>query len=135
MKSVGGMLAAVLIAVSLGGCAASRQEVSARLGERFIGNNVDQLVAEYGPPSSFFKMNSGDTAYVWQLSAQTDIQTDRGSGFAQTRFCKVNVIAAPNGVVRQLTTEDSNAGGGLYGAVGLYGSICAQRLGIPHRSS
>jgi hypothetical protein len=79
-------------------------------------------------------MNSGDTSYIWQLGNQTDISTDRGSGFAQTRFCKVSVIASKAGIVTQLNTEDSNAGRGLEGALGMYGSICANRLGMQHQS-
>ena len=75
-------------------------------------------------------MNSGETSYIWQLVNQTDILTDRGSGFAQTRFCKVSVIASKTGIVTQLDTEESNAGGGLPGVLGVYGSICADRLGM-----
>jgi hypothetical protein len=75
-----------------------------------------------------FKMNSGQSSYVWQLTAITDIDVDRGYGQAQTRFCKVSIIASPAGIVTQLSTEDSNAGAGLYAAVGAFGSICAQRL-------
>jgi hypothetical protein len=118
----------------LSACAASREEVVARLGDRFIGQNVDALVVDFGPPTNTFKMNSGDTSYVWQLGNQTDIATDRGSGFAQTRFCKVSVIANKAGIVTQLNTEDSNAGGGVVGAVGGYGSICANRLGIKRQT-
>jgi hypothetical protein len=54
---------------------------------------------------------------------------------ASTQFCKVSVIANKTGTVTQLNTEDSNAGGAIAGAVGMYGSICANRLGIQHRSS
>jgi|SRR6185437_5726294 len=125
----------VAVCAALGGCAASRQEVVAQLGQEFIGQNVDALVVQWGPPASTFKMNSGDTSYVWQLGNQTNVVADRGSGFASTRFCKVNVVASKTGIVTQLTTEDSNAGGGLVGALGGYGSICANRLGIQHRSS
>jgi hypothetical protein len=75
-------------------------------------------------------MNSGQTSYVWQLTSITDINTDRGWGTASTRFCKVSVIASPAGIVAQLDTEDSNAGVGLPGAIGVYGSICGQRLGM-----
>jgi hypothetical protein len=127
-------LLAFPVLLSLAGCAASREEVSVRLGSQYIGQNVDALVAQFGPPSNMFKMNSGDTSYVWQLSNQTDIRTSEGSGFTATRFCKVNVIASSKGVVTQLATEDSNAGGGLYGAIGLYGSICANRLGMQRQS-
>ena len=115
-------------ALTLGACAASRQEVAARLGAQFIGQNVDALVIQFGPPTSTFKMNSGESSYVWQLTAVTDIYGDRGYAQAQSRFCKVSVIASPVGIVTQLNTEDSNAGGGIYAAVGAFGSICAHRL-------
>jgi hypothetical protein len=122
------ILGIVALCAALGGCAASRQEVAARLGDQFIGQNVDSLVVQFGPPTNTFKMNSGQSSYVWQLTAVTDIAVDRGYGQASTRFCKVSVIASPVGIVTQLNTEDSNAGGGLYAAVGAFGSICAQRL-------
>ena len=89
---------------------------------------------EFGPPSSTFNMNSGDTSYIWQLGNQTDIVADRGSGIASTQYCQVSVVANKTGVISQLNTEDSNAGGGLGGALGMYGSICANRLGIERQS-
>jgi hypothetical protein len=92
------------------------------------------LVIKFGPPASTFKMNSGDTSYIWQLGNQTNINTDRGSGIASTQFCKVSVVASKTGIISQLNTEDSNAGGGLGGALGMYGSICANRLGIERQS-
>ncbi len=128
------ILGIVALCVALAGCAASRQEVAARLGDQFVGQNVDALVVKFGPPLSTFKMNSGDTSYIWQLGNQTNINTDRGSGIASTQFCKVSVIASKTGVVSQLNTEDSNAGGGLGGALGMYGSICANRLGMERQS-
>ena len=128
------ILEIVALCAVVGGCAATRQEVVARLGSQFIGQNVDVMVVKFGPPASIFKMNSGDTSYVWQLGNQTDIYTDRGSGIASTRFCKVNVIASKTGIVSQLNTEDSNAGGGLGSAMGMYGSICANRLGMERQS-
>jgi hypothetical protein len=124
------ILGIVALCAALAGCAASRQEVVARLGDEFIGQNVDALVVKFGPPTNTFKMNSGQNSYVWQLTAVTDIAADRGYGQAQTRFCKVSVIASPVGIVTQLNTEDSNAGAGLYAAVGAFGSICAHRLGM-----
>src|SRR5882757_3297916 len=118
-------LGIVALGVALAGCAASREEVVARLGSQYVGQNVDALVVKFGPPASTFKMNSGDTSYVWQLGNQTNINTDRGSGVASTMFCKVSVVASKTGTVTLLNTEDANAGGGLEGALGMYGSICA----------
>src|SRR5262245_5008610 len=124
----------VLVALVLAGCAASRQEVAQKLGDQFVGQNVDALVTQFGPPNAQFKMNSGQTSYVWQLAAVTDIEGNRGYAQAQSRFCKVKVIASPNGVVQTLGTEDSNAGAGLDATLGVFGSICAQRLGIKAQS-
>jgi hypothetical protein len=127
-------LGIVALCAALGGCAASREEVVTRLGDQYIGQNVDAMVVKFGPPASTFKMNSGDTSYIWQLGNQTNIYSDRGSGIANTQYCKVSVIASKTGIISQLNTEDSNAGGGLYGALGMYGSICANRLGIARQS-
>jgi hypothetical protein len=87
----------VALSAILVGCAASKQEVIARLGQEYIGQNVDTLVVRLGPPTSSFKMNSGQTSYIWQLSAVTDIATDRGYGTTSTRYCKVRVIASSTG--------------------------------------
>jgi hypothetical protein len=124
------VLGIVALCAVVVGCAASRQEVVARLGDQYIGQNVDSLVVQFGPPTSVFKMNSGQSSYIWQLSAVTDIATDRGFGTASTRYCKVTVIASPTGVVQQLNTEDQNAGYGVPGLLGVYGSMCGQRLGM-----
>jgi hypothetical protein len=124
----------VVLCATLAGCRASRQEVVTRLGEQYVGQNVDALVIKFGPPASTFKMNSGDTSYIWQLGNQTNINTDRGSGIATTQFCKVSVIASKTGIVSQLNTEDSNAGAGLGSALGMYGSICANRLGMERQT-
>lgn len=122
--------------MAVGGCAASAPEVRARLGQEYIGKNVDALVVQWGPPTNMFKMNSGQGSYVWQLSAFTDIAVGDGYGTASTSYCKVSVITSPTGIVVQLDTEDHNAGSGgggllgLAGALGAYGSLCGQRLGM-----
>lgn len=126
-------MTAALAAVALVGCAATKREVSDNLGNRFLGKNVDTLVSELGPPASAFRMNSGETAYVWQLSAVTDIDTDRGSGTAKTNYCKVNAISSPTGIVTKLTTEDSNRPvvyGPLGSSFGNMGSVCARHFGM-----
>jgi len=116
--------------------AATKQEVSENLGSRFIGKNVDTIISEFGPPASAFRMNSGETAYVWQLSAVTDINMDRYGGTAKTYPCKVNVISSANGTVTKLTTEDSSGTGGVVGLfVDVHGSICARHLGMPRRTT
>ena len=42
----------------LGGCFATGEEVKARLGQEYVGKNVDALVIKWGPPTSSFGMNS-----------------------------------------------------------------------------
>jgi hypothetical protein len=122
--------AGLFAALTLVGCGASRQETAGRLGQQYIGQNVDVLVVRFGPPQNTFKMNSGDTSYIWELGNQTNINVYRGTGAASTGFCKVSVIASPKGIVSDLHTEDANVYVGLTAAVGIDGSLCAQRLGM-----
>jgi hypothetical protein len=123
-------------ALALGGCLATTQEVASNLNDRFVGKNVDELVVGFGPPASTFRMNSGETAYQWQLSSVTQIDTYKGVGAAKTQYCKVTVIASPKGTVTKLTTEDASGTPGVLGAAGLdiRGSVCAQHLGIQRQT-
>lgn len=129
----------IALSLALVGCAAGAPEVKARLGQEYIGKNVDMLVVQWGPPSSTFRMNSGQTVYVWQLSAVTNIAVGNGVGSASTDYCKVNVVASPTGVIAMLDTEDHQitGGSGLLGVaslMGAYGSMCGQRLGMKPQS-
>ncbi len=120
------LAAAILCCIGVAGCAASREEVATRLGAEYIGKNVDALVVKFGPPSGTFKLSSGQTSYQWLLGNQTTmVISQQGYGSGSTRYCKVTVIALPNGTITQLDTEDSNTG-----TFGLTGSICARRLGM-----
>jgi hypothetical protein len=49
------ILGIVVLGAALAGCAASRQEVATRLGQQYVGQNVDALVVKFGPPASTFK--------------------------------------------------------------------------------
>jgi hypothetical protein len=123
------------IALALTACAASQREVAQNLGNQYVGKNVDALVSKFGPPANTFRMNSGEVAYVWNLASGTDFSINRntGSGSARNFACKVNVITSPAGIVTKLSTEDESGTGGIVGALGVdvYGSECAQHLGMP----
>jgi hypothetical protein len=119
----------------LGGCYASSQEVRAKLGDEYIGKSVDALVLQFGPPASQFKMSTGETSYLWQLSSHTNVDVTRdrfgSSGTAGTKFCKLNVIASPAGMVTKLATEDGSVGRTeAIGNFDIYGSVCAHYMGI-----
>lgn len=115
-------LVVCVVSGTLAGCAGTAQDVRNNLTSRYVGQSVDVLVAEYGPPASTFKMHSGETSHIWQLSNLTNIDTGRYGGTANTVYCKVSVVATSTGTIKSLTTEDaSNL---------LYGSLCARRLGI-----
>src|SRR4051812_45473345 len=115
------ILGVAVLCFALGGCAASASEVKARLGQEYVGKNVDALVVQWGPPTTTFKMNSGQNSYVWQLATETTVNLDRGSGLAKNYACRVNVIASQTGVIQQLDTEDYNAGTGILSMVGATG--------------
>jgi hypothetical protein len=116
------VLIVVALFATLAGCAASKQEVAARLGDQFVGQDVDALLVRLGPPTKTFKMNSGETLYGWRL-------VDRDT----SHYCKVNAVVSKASIVTRLDTDDSNAGRGIVGTLGGYGSVCARHLGIKHQ--
>ena len=80
MVALGGRFNARSASVLLGGCFATGADVRAKLGQDYIGKSVDALVVHWGPRTSSFKMNSGDTAYAWQLATETSISIYRDGG-------------------------------------------------------
>jgi len=125
-----------LVALSfivLSGCAASRQEAAARLGDQFIGQNVDMMVSQFGPPVSSFRLTGGGASYQWQLAGGTDIVGGNGIGSASQRYCKVNVITDRPGTVVDLKTDDTGSATS-YGYFAINESLCAKRLGIKAKS-
>ena len=120
---------AIISLTLLTGCAASRQEVAVRLGEQFIGQNVDVMVAQFGPPASTFKMSSGGASYQWQLAGGTDMVGGNGVGIASQRYCKVNVITDRSSTVVDLKTDDTGSATS-YGYFTVTESLCAKRFGM-----
>lgn len=130
-------LGIAVLCVALGGCYATGADVRAKLGQDYVGKNVDALVVRWGPPASSFKMNSGETAYSWQLATGSSFSVSRdsqtsASGGSRGYACKVNVVALPNGTIKSLDTEDKDSSlyyGPIPTGVQL-GSVCAQQLGM-----
>ena len=129
MRILGIVILSVTLAacgISPGGRDASRRSIC-RAERRRARNEVR-------PGREHFQNGQRRHFLHWQLGDQTNIYTDRGSGIASTNYCKVSVIASKIGIVSQLNTEDANAGGGVAGALGMYGSICAHWLRLERQS-
>ena len=125
----------IVLCSLLGGCLASSQEVRAKLGQDYIGKHVDTLVVRFGPPTNSFRMQTGETSYVWQLASESSVSVSRdgprtASGSSRTYACKLNVIASPTGMIAKLDTEDRDSGYGLIEPILVTSSICSERLGI-----
>lgn len=128
----------IVLCSLLGGCLASSQEVRAKLGQDYLGRHVDTLVARFGPPTNSFRMQTGETSYVWQLASESSISVSRdgphsASGTSRNHACKLNVIASPTGMVTKLDTEDRDSGWGVNvipDPILVTSSICSERLGI-----
>jgi hypothetical protein len=114
-------------------CAASRQEVASRLGDQFVGQSVDAMVAQFGPPASSFKLTSGGSSYQWQLAGGTDVVGGNGIGMASQRYCKVNVMTDSSGKVIDLKTDDTGSATS-YGYFTVNESLCAKRFGMKAQS-
>jgi hypothetical protein len=92
MRFQRGMRALLLIAIiGLTGCVASNEQLLTRLNTKYVGQSVDAMVNQYGPPASTFKMSSGETSYMWQ------------SNDVQRVNCKISAIAAPTGLVTKVS--------------------------------
>ncbi len=119
--------AIAIFTLALVGCAATQDQVTASLRDKYSGQSVDQLVMQFGPPSSTFKMADGGSAYEWNIANRTNIDTYRGTGAEATSFCKIRAVAGPDSVVRSVSTDDA--------AVNIYGdSLCAQKLRMPRQT-
>jgi hypothetical protein len=108
----------LLALLALSACAAGVNDAAQRIQNRFVGGSVDALVVAFGPPASSFKMDTGETAYVWQLASTMSVDQYSANMF----YCKINVIASVSGTVTRLTTQDAVNGFGE--------SLCATRLGM-----
>jgi hypothetical protein len=115
-------LAALVFAVALLACAATKEQVTAALEDKYSGQSVDKLVVEFGPPINSFKMASGEVVYQWELANVTRIAGDQYSASARTYHCRVRAIVGRDNMVRSVSTEDVS---NLYGE-----SFCAKRLGL-----
>jgi hypothetical protein len=140
------ILKIVALCAALGGCGASRQAVVARPADQLVGQNLDTLVARFGPPTSSSKIDNDQGSYVWQLGDAADSagkpvpRTGYGGLYGDgespsvvsqgySPLCKINIITSPTGTVTRASTEESNGTGAAVGIFDVGGSICAQRLG------
>lgn len=108
----------VVLGAMLAGCLATRQQVYQALRSRYLGRNVDEMVAQFGPPANVYAMGTGGRAYSWNLGQFVNL--DRYS--AQPVACRIKAIANAAGDVESLSTEDASNMGGE--------SLCAQKLGL-----
>jgi hypothetical protein len=146
------ILEIVAVCAALGGCAAPGQEVAStsRLGDQFVGKNVNSLVPQFGKPISRNKMDNDQTTYVWELDAATDSAADRridtghaglyGDGHTpgymsdDPRRCKMSVAVSPEGIITQIVTEEQNGTGAPTRTFGILGGVCAQLIGTKSRT-
>ena len=138
------VLTIAALSVALGGCWTSAQDVttSTRPGDRYVGQNVDAVVARLGEPTGRKKIDNDQMTYVWEIaptgssgSRTTDTGQGRLYGDGHTpgymsddsRICKLTVIVSGEGIVTQVTAEDLNGTGAPKKTFGLVGSVCADR--------
>jgi hypothetical protein len=139
------VLGIVALCAALGGCWTSGREAatSNRAGDQFVGQNVEAVAARFGKPTGRKKMDNDQMMYVWELAAADlprNQKTQAGDGGLygdghtpgsmsdDPRFCKLTVIASPEGIVTQFNAEESNGTGAPAMTLGLSDGVCAQRV-------
>jgi hypothetical protein len=127
------MFTAAIAAAVLAGCgggalnkSVSPDDVTARLNQKYVGQNIDALITDLGPPNSTLKLNSGDTGYFWSIAPSLDLRSNNGVRTASAHSCKINAVSSPTGIVTKLSTQDEDGIRGLI--VDIDSSLCAKRL-------
>ena len=141
------VLGIVALCAALGGCWTPSQDVTTptRSGDQFVGQNVDAVVARFGRPTGRKKLDNDQMTYVWELVPTDSSGNQRthtgdaglyGDGHTpgymsdDPRFCRLNVITSPEGIVTQFKAEDMNGTGAPAMTLGISGSVCAQRFAM-----
>ena len=139
----------VLLCAMLGGCSLSMPSLSssheapvsaARPADQLVGKNINTLIAQLGQPTRSQPVDNDQTSYVWQIETPEGTPPPTGNaglygdgnspGYVSegyTPFCRINVVAAADGVITQANTEESNGTGTPNGFV-RSGNVCEKRL-------
>jgi len=122
-----GRAAVVLLAMALVGCGADADRVRLALTDKYTGHSVDQLVLEFGPPESSFKMTSGETSYQWDVARSASVVVSGDVASVDTSHCRVRALVGQDGRVRDVWIADKGSGDWQVSRA-LYGSYCPNRL-------
>jgi hypothetical protein len=117
------------LGVALGGCSMPRipeaAVATAQPADHLVGQNLDALIARFGPPARTSPADNDQTTVVWQFETPARTSPPTGAGglygdggspgyVAQdySPFCRVTaVVSTTTGVVTQARTEESNGTG------------------------
>lgn len=97
---------AMLLLILTTSCATSAK-LEAKMQAR-VGQNINSLVDELGPPSQTFKKPDGDTMYTW-----VEQKGSRGVAVGQmvylkNRYCSVTYTAGEDGIIKSWRHEGNS---------------------------
>ncbi len=113
----------VAVAVALSACTTTEQANDA-MASRFTGQSADSFFLKYGPPLSFYQMDSGQRMYVWaerqrniatagtstvtMVGKTAIVNTTPGSNIAVQ--CQVRLVVGQDGKIQQITAQSDSIG-------------------------
>lgn len=118
LRKTTSIIAIVLVSLLMG--CVSTQVVVNRMGDRYVGRNVDQFILEHGMPQQKMTLNSGDIVYAWSSSGRVAIpMTATTTGYSTSGMlsantyvsgggsvgleCSIQMITSANGTVKNIT--------------------------------
>ena len=145
------VLQILLACAVLGGCSLSMPHppepalTAAKPADQLVGQNLDALVAQLGPPARSQTLDNDQTSVVWQFETPGDRSSPTGAGGlygdgsspgqvseGYSPFCRITaVVSTTSGVVTQASTEESNGTGA---SLLRRDSICAKHLKAKSRT-
>jgi len=150
MRRVQFIALCAMFGIALAGCSMPRPPEAAvatsRPADHLVGQNLDTLIAQLGPPTRSSPTDNDQTTFVWQFETPAGTPPPTGSaglygdgaspGYVSqgySPFCRITaVVSTTTGIVAQANMEESNGTGASLLRRGE--GVCAQHMRPKSRS-
>lgn len=88
----------VLLSIFLHACATTRGYE--KVLQTWIGNDVNELMQEWGAPENVYKLPNGNTMYTWWFDGGAVAMPMGNMAYAVSRSCKTTFTTNAQGIIQ-----------------------------------
>jgi hypothetical protein len=92
------ILLAFLFLISLSGCA-TQGKLEEKLQDN-VGENINDIIDEAGPPTNVFHKPNGEIVYTWHYNGDTIASGSSSQAVVTTTYCNISYVTKPDGTIR-----------------------------------